>query len=158
MPIKKDINELLNESKTKIGMVFNTDPSTKEGQHWFSVYVDLKGINRKKVPCIYYFDSAKKITKKNIEKVIPKEIQDLVLDLQNQKKIIDQKKSDKEKIELEFLFNNQKHQHQDTECGVYCLHFLTEMLKGKDFIKYINAKNNDKKMERFRKKFFIERK
>ena len=59
-----DINELLNESKTKIGMVFNTDPSTKEGQHWFSVYVDLKGINRKKVPCIYYFDSAKKITKK----------------------------------------------------------------------------------------------
>ena len=153
-----DINELLNESKTKIGMVFNTDPSTKEGQHWFSVYVDLKGINRKKVPCIYYFDSAKKITKKNIEKVIPKEIQDLVLDLQNQKKIIDQKKSDKEKIELEFLFNNQKHQHQDTECGVYCLHFLTEMLKGKDFIKYINAKNNDKKMERFRKKFFIERK
>lgn len=145
-----DIRKLIDKSKTKIGMVFNTDPSTGQGQHWFSVYVDLKGINRKNVPCIYYFDSAKKITKKNMEKKIPKEIQELVIDLQNQKKNYDNSK-------LEFLWNDEKHQYENTECGIYCLHFLTEMLKGKNFRKYINSKNDDKKIEKFRAKFFIKR-
>ena len=31
------------------GAVFNTDDSNGPGEHWFSVYVDLKGVNRKKI-------------------------------------------------------------------------------------------------------------
>ena len=38
-------------------MVFNTDPHDRSGQHWFSLYIDLKGKNIKNKPCIYYFDS-----------------------------------------------------------------------------------------------------
>ena len=122
------------------------DPSNKPGQHWFSLYVDLKGINRKNIPTIYYFDSAKKINKGNLERIIPKEIQEFVTILQNQDK------------KLKFLFNDKKHQYKNTECGIYCLHFLTEMLQGKSFRKYVNQKLNDKNMEELRSKFFIERK
>lgn len=153
-----DIKKLINQSKTKIGMVFNTDPSTGEGQHWFSVYVDLTGMNRKGHPSIYYFDSAKKINEKNMKKKIPKEIQNLVIDLQNQNRELNKSKVNKSNKKLEFIWNDKKHQFKNTECGVYCLHFLTEMLKGKSFRKYVNATLNDKKMERFRKEFFIERK
>ena len=143
---KIKINDLKKKSIHKIGMVFNIDPSNKPGQHWFSLYVDLKGINRKNIPTIYYFDSAKKINKGNLERIIPKEIQEFVTILQNQDK------------KLKFLFNDKKHQYKNTECGIYCLHFLTEMLQGKSFRKYVNQKLNDKNMEELRSKFFIERK
>ena len=32
--------------KTKLGIVFNTDPHYKSGQHWISLYIDL---SRRKV-------------------------------------------------------------------------------------------------------------
>jgi hypothetical protein len=139
-----NLNEL-DKSINKIGMVFNIDPSTKSGQHWFSLYVDLKGINRK-TPTIYYFDSAKKVTKKNLHRMIPKEIKALV------------KKLKKQDDKLDFLFNDKKHQYKNTECGVYSIHFLTEMLQGKSFQKYVNRKLDDENMEDLRSKFFIERK
>jgi hypothetical protein len=36
-----NINNLLNSGIRKIGIVFNTDPHYKSGQHWISLYVDL---------------------------------------------------------------------------------------------------------------------
>ena len=57
--------------------------------------------------------------------------------------------------EIDFLFNDKKHQSENTECGVYCLHFLVYMLQGKQFNKYINTKKTDKKMHKFREKFYI---
>ena len=59
---------------------------------------------------------------------------------------------------IDFLFNDIKHQHNNTECGVYCLHFLVSMLQGKDFKKYIKNKRSDEQMEKFRKIFFIPKK
>ena len=139
---KININRLKKKYKN-IGAVFNIDPSTESGQHWFSLYIDLVGKNRKKKPTIYYFDSAQKITKKNIEERIPEEIQELVKKIQKQNKNFD------------FLFNDCKHQYQNTECGIYCIHFLTEMLRGVPFKKYLRSKLNDNEMEQFRSKFFI---
>ena len=49
-----DLNNMKN--KKCIGMVFNTDPHTGGGQHWFSMFIDQEGINMDK-PAIYYFDS-----------------------------------------------------------------------------------------------------
>ena len=39
------------------------------------------------------------------------------------------------------------------ECGIYCLHFLTEMLKGKNFHEYIKSLD-DKTIEKYRNIFF----
>jgi hypothetical protein len=36
-----NLNDLLNGGIRKIGIVFNTDPHYKSGQHWISLYVDL---------------------------------------------------------------------------------------------------------------------
>ena len=135
-----DINNMKN--KKCIGMVFNTDPHNMSGQHWFSMYIDLIGMNMDK-PAIYYFDSATPVN--SIEK-IPVQIIKLIEKLQKQSNFM-----------FDIFFNDIKHQYGNTECGVYCLHFLTEMLKGKKFRKYIQSNLTDKKIEKYRKKFFIDK-
>ena len=51
-----NMKEHLSNGKSKIGIVFNTDPSTKGGEHWISMYVDLGKHNNDNYG-IYYFDS-----------------------------------------------------------------------------------------------------
>ena len=41
-----------------------------------------------------------------------------------------------------------------TECGVYCIHFLNEMLMGKDFQEYINNRISDDEMFQYRNIYF----
>ena len=68
------------KDKKCIGMVFNTDPHNKSGQHWFSMYVDLVGMNTPK-PTIYYFDSATPV--QTVEE-LPVQILQLIKSLQEQ--------------------------------------------------------------------------
>ena len=135
----------LNNLKNKkcIGMVFNTDPHNKSGQHWFSMFIDTVGRNLEN-PTIYYFDSATAI--KDIEE-LPLQILNLIDKLQKQSN-----------NKFDILYNDIKHQYGSTECGVYCIHFLTEMLKGIAFEDYVSKKLSDKKIEKYRNKFFIENK
>ena len=135
-----DINELNNSGKKKVSMVFNTDPHNKSGEHWISLYIDSYGNNlieqKDKYPCIYFFDSTGNPP--------PKEIKDFIKDTQ-----------DKSDIVLTYIENDVQHQTGNTECGIYCLHFLDYMINEGNFIKYINNKNNDKFMEKYRSIFFI---
>lgn len=134
-----EIEDIKREKKKSFGMVFNTDPHNKSGQHWFSMYVDLEGVNVKGMPCIYHFDS--------LAREPTKEIYELVEKITDQCREINK--------DINFLFNNEKHQHGNTECGIYCLHFLINMLKGMDFKEYIINKRNDKEMEKFREVFYV---
>ena len=106
------------------------------------MFIDLIGKNRNK-PSIYFFDSAKAIQN---PAMIPSQILDLIEKIQS-----------KNNYSFDFLYNDIQHQYGDTECGVYCLHFLIQMLKGNSFHNYINRKLTDKKIEKFRKKFFIQK-
>jgi len=143
-----NVKQLLDEGYNSCGAVFNTDDSDGSGEHWFSVYVDFKGVNLKKKPSIYYFDS--------VGTSAPDEIEDLVEDLISQSKVLVSKKDKRIQCEFKVLYNDIQHQHGNTECGIYSIHFLTEMLKGKNFKRYIKKKKSDKEMEKLRKKFFIE--
>ena len=135
-----NLHKVINDKKECIGMVFNTDPHNKSGQHWFSMYVDITGSNRKdKVPSIYHFDS--------VASDPPKRIIQLIENIKNQGDELD--------IKFDVLFNDIRHQHKGTECGIYCLHFLISMLKGDNFDKYITRKLKDSEIEKFRKIFFI---
>ena len=51
-----NMNKHLRQGHSKIGIVFNTDPSTKDGEHWISMYIDL-GKHNSNHCGIYYFDS-----------------------------------------------------------------------------------------------------
>ena len=137
---KINVQELKKNKKKSIGIVFNTDKHNQPGQHWFSMYIDLIGKNRSN-PSIYYFDSADSI--QDIQD-LPIQILDLIEKLQKQNN-----------YRFDILYNDIDHQKGDTECGVYCLHFLTEMLQGKNFEDYVDNQLSDKEMEQFRKKFFI---
>lgn len=137
---KINIKNLMNNNKYKIGIIFNTDYSTGPGEHWVSFYVDLKGRNRKKKPSMYFFDS--------VADKPQKEIFDLVERLKSQGK--------RNGLNLDFFYNDIQHQKKNTECGVYSLYFLINMLHNVNFKKFVNKIKNDEFMEKFRKIFYLQ--
>lgn len=123
---------------TKIGVIFNTDPHYKSGEHWVSLFVDLKR------DLVVYFDSA--------GDDIPKEIMTLVERIQKQGKESNPIR------DFKFIKNHPvQHQKKNTECGMYSLYFIIQMLKTKsDYAPFLDKKNkiNDEEMEALRKEYF----
>jgi hypothetical protein len=130
-------NQLKN-GKTKIGIIFNTDPHNKPGQHWISMFINIK---KKK---IFFFDSTgdKMVPEiKVLVERIKKEGEDLV-----------------PKISFQFDSNEGiEHQYGNTECGVYSLFFVVHMLEDKLTEQYLKTHIlKDKYIEKFRKIYFNE--
>ena len=134
---KFDLKDNLNNNKTKIGIIFNTDPHHKSGEHWISMYIDCKN-NNMDIPCIYFFDST--------GEEAPSEIMELVDEIKNQ--------GINNNITFTYLWNNKEHQKGTTECGVYSLNFLISMINNENFVNYTNNIKNDKYMEKYRKKYY----
>ena len=124
-------NEIKN-GKNKIGIIFNTHPHYKEGEHWVALFMNIK----KKY--IIYFDS-------NGDEV-PKQIEHLMQRIQKQGNQLG--------IHFDKLYNKVNHQQSDSECGMYCLYFIIEMLKDKNIQYFLNNKIPDKEVFKLRKKYF----
>ena len=128
-----NLKKCLQNGKNKIGIIFNTDPHYLPGSHWISMFINTKE------KYIFFFDSTGDEP--------PKEITDFV------KEIIQQ--GNTENIKFQYIQNNKQHQKKDTECGVYSLfmiiNILTGTLKPNDFI---TENFPDKEMEKFRKLYF----
>jgi hypothetical protein len=131
-----DLSEQIKDGKTKIGIIFNTDPHNKPGQHWISMFINIK---KKK---IFFFDS--------VGDKAPKEIMILV------NRIIKQGK--KLNINIKFDQNHPvEHQYGDTECGIYSLFFISHMLEDKFTEHYMKTHIlKDDYMHKFRKVYFNE--
>ena len=134
-----DMKKHLEKGQDKIGVVFNTDPHNKPGQHWMSLYMDLSGINIKRVPAIYYFDSYGRKPGKEVSKLI--------------KKV--RKQGEKCNNPVKYFYNDKEYQNKEAQCGMYCIHFIKEMQKGIDFKKFLNSGLSDKKMVEVRDDYFI---
>jgi len=134
-----DLKEHFSNGKTNIGIIFNLDDHDEPGSHWTSMYIELLPCCRKE-PTIYYFDSTGFKP--------PKEIYSLVDRLQEQYLSI-------KGTNMDFVYNDIKHQYKDTECGVYCLHFMSTMLGGVNFEKYVNNIKKDDYIQKYRSYFFI---
>jgi hypothetical protein len=129
-----DLKNYIKQNKKMIGVVFNMDPHYKSGSHWMCMMIDIpKSI-------IYYFDS-------NGDRH-PKEIKKLFERIQQQGKPLG--------IDFKFYENHPfEHQKGNTECGIYVLYFLIEILKGnKDYKYFTEQKITDDEMEKYRKIFF----
>ena len=133
-----DMKKHLDKGETKIGIVFNTDPSTKDGQHWISLYMDL-GKHNNDYPGIYYFDS--------FGRKPPKEIKELIRLSQEQGKNCN--------CEPYYFYNDYSYQKRNSQCGMYSIHFIKKMLEGLSFEEYLNTKLTDKHMIDLRKDYFI---
>lgn len=127
-----DLESLIKKGKTKIGIIFNTDPHYLEGSHWICMFIDIKN------KYIYYFDSNANET--------PKEIIQLVDKIKNQ--------ADKLGIKIKYDRNNMEHQKSDTECGMYVLYVITQLLQNKMTPEMFKKRIPDSDMERLRKVFF----
>jgi hypothetical protein len=107
-----NLKDQIDRKKTKIGIIYNTDPHTKSGEHWISLFINIKK------EFIYFFDSA--------GNKIPDEIMVFV------NRVIEQGKKMKNPILLKFDQNYPvEHQYGGTECGVYSLYFIIHMLEDK---------------------------
>lgn len=131
-----NLADQIKKGKTKIGIIFNTDPHDKSGQHWLSMFINIK---KKK---IFFFDS--------VGDKIPPEIMKLVNRIKSQGLALNPK--------LKFVFDQNypvEHQYGNTECGIYSIFFIVHMLEDKMTEHYFKTHIlKDEYMEKFRKIYF----
>ena len=130
--------EQIKNGKTKIGIILNTDPHNKPGQHWISMFINTKKRT------ISFFDS--------VGDKAPPQVMTFV------KRIIKQGRQMTPKIQMRFDQNHPvEHQYGTTECGIYSLFFIVHLLEDKITEHYLKTHIlKDAYMENFRKVYFNE--
>ena len=120
-------------NKNKIGIIFNTDPHYLSGSHWISLFINIKQ------QFIFFFDSTGDPPSKEINKFA--------------KKIMKQGKEIG--INFKYIVNDKQHQKSNTECGIYSLFMITNLLKEtKTPNDFLSSMFTDKEMTQFRQIFF----
>ena len=128
-----NLKTMMLKNKKKIGIVFNLDEHWKEGSHWTSMFIDIP------TKQICYFDSGG--DEPPIEVV---NFKDRVI-LQGKNCGVDFKYMENCPIE---------HQMQDSECGIYCLYFISQMIKNANFKPFKGKRIPDREMIKYRNIFF----
>lgn len=112
-----NLADMWRKKKTKIGVVFNTDPSYKSGQHWISAFIGLNP--RANNFGVYYYDSIAMNPQTEIiqfMKRTKKELEDL---------------HPKQKGKIEIQANKMRKQYKDGDCGIFAMLFIILMMKHK---------------------------
>jgi hypothetical protein len=133
---KFNIQEQIQSGKTKIGIIFNTDTHDKPGQHWISMFINIKKQN------IFFFDSTGDKAPKEVKVLIDRII----------------KQGNTLNPPIHFKYDDSagvKHQRGNTECGVYSLYFIVHMLEDKTTNHYLKTHLlPDKQINKFRQVYF----
>lgn len=129
---KFNLSEEIKNDKNKIGVIFNTHPHYKSGEHWISMFINIK----KKY--IIYFDSNGNEP--------PLEVNKFVDTIISQGKQLG--------IDFDYYKNTIEHQETESECGMYCLYFIVEMLKDMSPTYFLKNKIDDEEVFKLRKKYF----
>jgi len=130
------LEKQIKKGKTKIGIIFNTDPHDKPGKHWISLFINIK---KKK---IFFFDST--------GDKAPPEVSALIERVKKQGLVLNPP--------IKFISDSNEgveHQYGNTECGIYSLFFIVHMLEDKLTDHYLKTHIlKDKYMEKFRHVYF----
>lgn len=150
---------LIEKGKRKLGIIFNLDKHTQPGSHWVAMWAHFPNyshnnnnnnsndINTNEIGSnndaskggeICYWDSYG--MKPNPEVVV------LMNRLATQAK--------EQGLIVSIKINKHRHQYKNTECGVYCIYFLTSFLEGRIFEDIVENIIGDDKMFEKRKEFF----
>jgi len=161
-----DLDDLITQGKTKIGLVINHDEHWKNGSHWVGLFIDLKKNN------IYYFDSIGNPPLLLIKKFITRIVKFLYFKKFNKKLPInniinclkkyskDSKDKDNRKYyknlidSFDIKFNHIQHQFGNSECGIYSINFIIDLIEGRTFDDIINNIQTDNNINLTRKIFF----
>jgi len=107
--------------KTKVGIVFNTDPSDQPGKHWICMFIDLSDSDPRRHE-VAYFDSY------GLAPLLP-EIKALITNLKRQNPYIITKLNCQDQM----CTRSVRHQLGDSECGMYCINFIVARLTGQSW-------------------------
>lgn len=119
----------------RYGFVFNLDAHDQRGSHWVCMFLNLAGPDR----FIGFFDS--------YGSPPPTQIKQLIDRLRAQAKQC-------LNINIKYKFNTVRHQQKNTECGVYCLYFIYQCLRGLSFEQITETIILDDAVNKFRHFFF----
>ena len=123
--IKKNVN--------MIGFIFNLDKHTEGGSHWCAMFLDLNKSD------LYYFDSYGNTIDENMNRLGETILQQ---GLECNKP-------------LNFIKLKNVHQKKNSECGVYCLYFISSLLTKKhDYLHFENNRISDDDIFKYRSVFF----
>lgn len=118
-----------------IATIYNTSKRSEPGQHWIATFI--KKMNDGEIK-MFFFDS--------VGSKPPSEIKNFFKLLEN--KLFINNKIDKR-------FNNIQHQFKNSECGVYCIDFIDNMISNPNsFESYILRKTADDEMQKNRFHYF----
>ena len=133
-----NLKQQIKQGKTKIGIIFNTDPHNMPGEHWISMFINIKKGK------IFFFDS--------VGRTAPDEIKEFAERIKTQGEEL------VPKINFKYDENHPvEHQYGNTECGIYSIFFIVHMLEDKLTEHYLKTHIlKDKYMEKFRKIYYNE--
>lgn len=134
-----DLKSLARQKKHRVGIVFNLDRHDESGSHWVAMFIHI--LDGK----IYYYDS--------YGLPPPPEIFALMDRLSYQGQQI---QSTYSQLGNNFIthYNQNRHQFKNSECGMYCLFFITSMLARNDFQAFVSNGLNDDQMNQYRQFYF----
>ena len=128
-----DLIKPIKKNTTKIGLIFNLDKHNIIVSHCLTQFLN---VNNK---YILFFNSTG-------EKPTP-EVSKLIDRIQEQCKSIN--------LDIKYLENKKNHQRENTECGIYCLYCISELLENNKEPEYfLTHRIPDKKMEDLRYHYF----
>ncbi len=134
-----EIKKLLDNGKTQLGVVFNTDTHDKPGQHWFASFMDLAKNE------LYLFDSngigntfkkgIKELKNQKIDRVYNPIVKVLKKIKKQGNELFQQYKyPDIIKKPFKIFYNTTVHQQDSqSECGMYSIYIIIQLLNGKTF-------------------------
>ena len=124
----------------QIGVIFNTDPHTEDGSHWVSLFINIGNIGNNKDNYVFFFDSTGDRPQKEIREFT--------------KTVMQQGRS--LGIQFKYYENRKQHQKRNTECGMYSLFMIVNLIEGtrtpEEFMRGVRIP--DSHMLEFRNEYF----
>jgi len=131
-----NLKKYVESGTQQIGVVFNTDPHTEDGSHWVSIFINFRGNEN----YIFFFDSTGWRPQK--------EIREFIQNVTQQGTALG--------IRFKYYENRKQHQKRNTECGMYCLFMIVNLIEGtrtpQDFMR--GDRIPDSHMLEFRNEYF----
>jgi len=152
---KLNFDKLYNSGKHKVGVIFNTDESYKSGAHWIALFFDLNKFQ------IYFFDSYAKRPEKRVRKFVKriaewcvKKHTNMQIDADDSFMKPDKKNNIERLKQASILYNQNRKQFKNSECGVYSINFILRLLKGETITEIIGQALPDNKVNQCREVYF----
>jgi hypothetical protein len=160
--------------KTKIGIVFNTDPSTKDGKHWVSMFIDVSAPSPSEWE-INYFDSfghdGTKMPKQIrrlidslravvpaqaiVKSTVPRRRSSAAVRVKGNCSRVNSGNAENGGSDEKYCTTTKVHQTSETECGMYSIYFIVKRLEGKSYEDLVVRNTiTDRDMYAFRNKVF----